>query len=74
MQWKEQLLKGARNRLIQGGDRLANSALHIIAIGRRRTDGKIKLYVARSIAEVHSNLDAIRVSKRYCARGFGSIG
>ena len=46
----------------------ANSALHIIAIGRLRTDPKTKAYVAKRIAEGHSKLDAIRALKRYIAR------
>ena len=51
-------------------NRAANSALHIIAIGRLRTDQKTKdkEYVARRIAEGHSKLDAIRSLKRYIAR------
>lgn len=66
--------KTVRHRLNRGGDRYANSALHIIAIGRLRTDEKTKLYVARRIAEGHSKLDAIRVLKRYIAREvFGII-
>src|ERR1700734_2673381 len=51
-----------------GGDRAANSALHIIAIGRLRTDQRTKHYVARRIAEGHSKLDAIRALNRYLAR------
>jgi transposase len=60
--------KVVRHRLNRGGDRAANSALHIIAIGRLRTDPKTKEYVARRIAEGHSKLDAIRALKRYIAR------
>lgn len=60
--------KTIRHRLNRGGDRAANSALHIIAIGRLRTDPKTKAYVARRIAEGHSKLDAIRALKRYIAR------
>jgi transposase len=60
--------KTIRHRLNRGGDRAANSALHIIAIGRLRTDEKTKAYVARRIAEGHSKLEAIRVLKRYIAR------
>ena len=60
--------KTVRHRLNRGGDRAANSALHIIAIGRLRTDEKTKAYVARRIAEGHSKLDAIRALKRYIAR------
>ena len=51
--------KTVRHRLNRGGDRAANSALHIIAIGRLRTDQRTKDYVARRIAEGHSKLDAI---------------
>jgi len=60
--------KTGRHRLNRGGDRAANSALHIIAIGRLRTDHRTKDYVARRIAEGHSKLDAIRALKRYLAR------
>lgn len=60
--------KTNRHRLNRGGDRAANSALHIIAIGRLRTDPKTKAYVARRMAEGHSKLDAIRALKRYIAR------
>jgi len=49
-------------------DRAANSALHIIAIGRLRTDARTKAYMARRIAEGHSKLEAIRCLKRYIAR------
>ena len=60
--------KTVRHRLNRGGDRAANSALHIIAIGRLRTDQRTKDYVARRIAEGRSKLDAIRALKRYLAR------
>ena len=60
--------KVTRHRLNRGGDRAANSALHIIAIGRLRTDPRTKAYVARKIAEGHSKLEAIRCLKRYLAR------
>ena len=60
--------KTIRHGLNRGGDRAANSALHIIAIGRLRTDPKTKAYVAKRIAEGHSKLDAIRALKRYLAR------
>lgn len=60
--------KVTRHRLNRGGDRAANSALHIIAIGRLRTDSRTKDYVARRIAEGHSKLEAIRCLKRYIAR------
>lgn len=60
--------KTTRHRLNRGGDRAANSALHIIAIGRLRTDDRTKAYVARRISEGHSKLEAIRCLKRYIAR------
>jgi transposase len=60
--------KVTRHRLNRGGDRAANSALHIIAIGRLRTDPRTKLYVARRMTEGHSKLEAIRCLKRYIAR------
>jgi transposase len=60
--------KVTRHRLNRGGDRAANSALHIIAIGRLRTDSRSQAYVARRIAEGHSKLEAIRCLKRYIAR------
>jgi transposase len=60
--------KTVRHRLNRGGDRAANSALHIIAIGRLRTGQRTKEYVARRIAQGHSKLDAIRALKRYLAR------
>jgi len=66
--------KTIRHRLNRGGDRHANSALHIIAIGRLRTDPKTKAYVAKRVAEGHSKLDALRALKRYIAREvFGII-
>ena len=57
-----------RHRLNRGGDRAANSALHIIAIGRLRLDVKTQEYVAKRITEGHSKLEAIRCLKRYIAR------
>ena len=60
--------KTARHRLNRGGDRAANSALHIIAIGRLRTDAQTQTYVAKRIAEGHSKMEAIRCLKRYIAR------
>ncbi len=60
--------KVTRHRLNRGGDRAANSALHIIAIGRLRTDPRTKTYVAKRISEGHSKLEAIRCLKRYIAR------
>jgi len=60
--------KTNRHRLNRGGDRAANSALHIIAIGRLRCDERTRKYVARRIADGLSKLEAIRCVKRYIAR------
>jgi transposase len=60
--------KITRHRLNRSGDRAANSALHIIAIGRLRTDPRTKAYMARRIAEGRSKLEVIRCLKRYIAR------
>lgn len=60
--------KVSRHRLNRGGDRAANSALHIIAIGRIRTDPRTKEYVAKRLNEGHSKMEAIRCLKRYIAR------
>src|SRR3954470_12630732 len=60
--------KTTRHRLNRGGDRAANSALHIIAIGRLRTEPRTKAYMVKRIAQGHSKLEAIRCLKRYIAR------
>lgn len=60
--------KTNRHRLNRGGDRAANSALHIIAIGRLRTDTKTQEYVAKRVSEGHSKMEALRCLKRYIAR------
>jgi transposase len=65
--------KTTRHRLSRGGDRAANSALHIIAIGRLRTEPRTQAYVAKRIAEGHSKLEAIRCVKRYIAREVFSL-
>ncbi|MGV2932782.1 IS110 family transposase, partial [Vreelandella venusta] len=46
-------------------DRAANSALHIIAIGRLRLDADTQAW---RVGEGHSKLEAIRCLKRYIAR------
>jgi transposase len=65
--------KTIRHRLNRGGDRAANSALHIIAIGRLRTDLRTKAYIAKRVAEGHSKLEAIRCLKRYITREVFSL-
>jgi transposase len=65
--------KTDRHRLNRGGDRAANSALHIIAICRLRCDERTQQYVARRIADGRSKLEAIRCVKRYIAREVFSL-
>lgn len=60
--------KTKRHRLNRGGDRKANSALHIIAIGRLRTESRTRDYVDKRLADGLSKLEAIRCLKRYIAR------
>lgn len=60
--------KTTRHRLNRGGDRAANSALHMIAISRWRIDPTTKAYVARKKTEGHSNPEILRLLKRYIAR------
>lgn len=60
--------KTQRHRLNRGGDRQANSALHLIVITRMRVDQPTKDYVARRIAQGHSKLEIIRCLKRSVAR------
>ena len=57
-----------RHRLNRGGDRAANSALHIIAIGRLRIDPRTQEYLNKRISDGRSKLEAIRCLKRYIAR------
>lgn len=60
--------KTTRHRLNRGGDRAANSALHMIAVSRWRLDPDTKVYVSRKRAEGHSNPEILRLLKRYIAR------
>jgi transposase len=60
--------KTQRHRLNRGGDRQANSALHMAVISRLRMHEPTKAYVARRTAEGHSKLEIIRCLKRYLAR------
>jgi transposase len=57
-----------RHRLNRGGDRQANRALHMAAIGRMRTDERTKAYVLKKTAEGRSKREIIRCIKRYIAR------
>ena len=60
--------KTTRHRLNRGGDRAANSALHMIAVSRWRIDPSTKAYVARKRAERTLNPEILRLLKRYIAR------
>jgi transposase len=60
--------KTERHRLNRGGDRDANRALHMIAVGRLRIDPRTRAYAARRLAEGLSKREVIRCIKRYIAR------
>lgn len=60
--------KTRRMRLNRGGDRQANSALHILVVGRMRNHPPTMAYVVRREAEGLSKKDIIRCLKRYVAR------
>jgi transposase len=57
-----------RHRLNRGGDRTLNSALHTIAITRRRCDPTTRDYVQRRQAEGKTGPEITRCLKRYIAR------
>jgi transposase len=60
--------KTNRHRLHRGGDRVANSALHIAAVVRLRYDPRSRAYADRRTAEGMSMPEIIRCQKRYLAR------
>lgn len=60
--------KVVRHRLNRGGDRDANTALHLICVVRMRHDQRTRGYVARRTAEGKSKLEIMRCLKRYIAR------
>ena len=60
--------KTRRHRLDRGGDRDANSALHLAVMVRMRADDRTKAYVARRTADGLSEMEIIRCLKRYLAR------
>lgn len=53
-----------RHRLNRGGDRAANSALHLAVISRMRVDPRTKDYIARRTAEGRSKLEIMRCLKQ----------
>ncbi len=60
--------KTNRHRLNRGGDRAANSALHMVVIVRMKSHKPTQAYVARRTEEGLSKRDIIRCLKRYVAR------
>lgn len=60
--------KTQRHRLNRGGDRQANSALHLAVISRIRIDATTQAYIAKRTALGHSKMETIRCLKRYLAR------
>ncbi len=57
-----------RHRLNRGGNRDANRALHVLALGRMSWDERTREYVARRTAEGKSRREILRCLKRYIAR------
>jgi transposase len=60
--------KTVRHRLNRGGNRDANRALHVLALGRMSWDERTREYVARRTAEGKSKREILRCLKRYVAR------
>lgn len=60
--------KTNRHRLHRGGDRTANSAMHIAAIVRLRYDPRSRAYADRRTTQGMSMPEIIRCQKRYLAR------
>lgn len=60
--------KTTRHRLNRGGNRAANSALHMIVVCRMRTDQRTRDYVTRRLAEGRTKREIMRCLKRYVAR------
>ncbi len=60
--------KTVRHRLNRGGNRDANRALHVLALGRMSWDERTREYVAKRTAEGKSKREILRCLKRYLAR------
>lgn len=58
-----------RMRLHRGGDRQANSAIHMIVVGRLKNHAPTRAYMAKKLAQQKSKKDTIRCLKRFAARG-----
>jgi transposase len=57
-----------RYRLNRGGNRDANRALHVLALGRMSWDERTREYVAKRTAEGKSKREILWCLKRYAAR------
>ena len=66
--------KTQRHRLNRGGNRQANSALHMVVVCRMRTDERTRAYVARRTLEGLSKREIMRCLKRYVAREIYRVG
>ena len=60
--------KTTRHRLSRGGNRQANSALYLIAVGRMAWHPPTCAYVKRRTAQGKTKAEIIRCLKRYIAR------
>ena len=60
--------KTMRHRLNRQGNRDADRALHVLALGRMSWDERTREYVSRRTAEGKSKREILRCLKRYVAR------
>ena len=60
--------KTNRHRLNRGGNRQANSALHMVVLSRIRIDERTQAYLKRRLGEGLSKRETMRCLKRYVAR------
>jgi transposase len=65
--------KTTRHRLSRGGNREANSALYLIAVGRMAWHAPTRAYVKRRTAQGKTKAEIIRCLKRYIARELYAI-
>ena len=66
--WIAELGENFDNDLNRGGNRDANRALHVLALGRMSWDERTREYVTRRAAEGKSKREILRCLKRYVAR------
>ena len=65
--------KTTRHRLSRGGNRQANSALYLIAVGRMAWHAPTRAYVKRRTTQGKTKAEIIRCLKRYIARELYAI-